>query len=95
MNAIIDKREAEQDEDDVGELGTAQERLARLYERKDDLHSNLKHIDEQLAKLGYNVDSVETKEAKKELKVSQQVFSACLLFILPNKIKTHNLHAFF
>jgi hypothetical protein len=85
MNAVIDKREAEHDEDDVGELGTAQERLARLYERKDDLHSNLKHIDEQLAKLGYNIDSVETKEAKKELKVSQHFF-ACLLFILPNEI---------
>jgi len=60
---------ADEEEDEVDqEVGTPQERLGRMYERKADLLQNLQYIDEQLAKLGYNVDSQAVKEAKKELK---------------------------
>ncbi len=56
-----------------GEVVSPQERLKRLYERKEDLMSNLQDIDESLAKLGYNVDSVKTKELKKDLQTGIRI----------------------
>lgn len=68
-SSVGSKAPADDSEDEVDlENGTPLERLSRMYERKNDLLQNLQYIDEQLAKLGYNVDSVAVKEAKKELK---------------------------
>jgi hypothetical protein len=55
------------------EVTSPQERLKRLYERKENLMSNLQDIDESLAKLGYNVDSVKTKELKKDLQTGIRI----------------------
>jgi hypothetical protein len=65
--------DSDEDEDLQNPDGTPMERLEKLMERKNDLLANLQHIDESLAKLGYNVDSVATKEAKKTLKTGIRI----------------------
>ena len=75
-NAVAAKNgHGEEDNPDEGEeeVASPQERLKRLYERKEDLMTSLQDIDESLAKLGYNVDSVKTKELKKDLQTGIRI----------------------